>query len=280
MSIGEHDNTLLATVDARSTATSLIDAAYTGTNYAIAVSAPAFGIASRSGITARVLADTDGGFTANGILDMHNLHFATEAFEPDAVYRLYERALSKITDVQLGFTFKYATDGDIAVQLSSDADRRLLSVLTELFREETASLIASVRTQLLDELDERTSGVTEKIAAFTGIQTDTRGLSASVNGVDAQLENLKKELAAQIQKQATESLQAVAGDALQQAAGGLVPEGAGTGAANGSENTGSTILRGIFGGGTSATEQKDDGASSDAGTPATGGNRLRSLFGQ
>lgn len=208
LSLFGHDHSVGLTVDTRKASTYLVDANYGGTNFPVGVSFPAFGVASNSGISARLSAGADGAFVVGGIIDMSQVKFTTQEFEPKILYNIYQKALATLDEISVGFDLTHSADAGFNLKLNTNADEIFLPKLLELFKQETFAIINETKNRLFDQIEQYTGGVTDKIAEFTGIEIDVRNLNVNMNNTQAKLDESQKKLTARISS--------LAGNAVQQ----------------------------------------------------------------
>lgn len=209
LSLFGHDHSLGLTVDTRGAAASLIDGIYDGTDWNIAVAFPSFGIDSNSDISARLRAGLDGSFSVSGIVDMADVKFATEKFEPEILYSIYQKALATLDEISVGFTLSRFADGNIDLRLDTDAEEKFIPRLAEMFKAETLSIMSETKERLFDEIENYTKDITDKIAEFTGIEVDVRNLKVDMSKSQAKLDEAQKKITEQIAKQTGSAVQNV-----------------------------------------------------------------------
>lgn len=251
LSVLGHNHKAGVVVDTRDAADSLVAVDYSGDNWPIGVSFPEFGFSSNSVIRAKVTASPDGSFSVGGAIDMVQVKFDTAEFEPEILYTLYQKALATLDEISLGFTFRHTTDGDISLSLDTDADKKFLPKLLELFKAETRALVIETKERLFDELEKYTGDVTAKITEFTGIEVDMRNLSVNMDGVQAKLDEVQAKLTKQIADQASGALQSAINDNLpseikNSPLGDVIDKATGSEGMENVLNKGMDGLRGLF----------------------------------
>lgn len=207
LSLLGHDNSVGLTVDTRNAATYLVSAKYGGTNFPVGVSFPAFGMASNSGISANFSAGANGAIRIGGVLDMSQVKFTTQEFEPKILYNIYQKALNTLDELSVGFDLSRAANSDFSLKLDTNADEIFLPKLLELFKQETLAIVNETKNRLFDEIEKYTGDITDKIAEFTGIEIDVRNLNVRMNNTQEKLD--------QTQKVLTERISKLAGNAAQ-----------------------------------------------------------------
>lgn len=214
LSLLGHDNSVGMTVDTRNDAQYLVSAKYGGTNFPVGVSFPAFGLASNSGISANFSAGANGAVQIAGVLDMSQVKFTTQEFEPKILYNIYQKALATLDEISVGFDLSRAANSDFSLKLDTNADEVFLPKLLELFKQETLAIVDETKNRLFDEIEKYTGDITDKIAEFTGIEIDVRNLNVSMNNTQQKLDEAQKAITERISKLAGNATQNLLEQAL------------------------------------------------------------------
>ncbi len=194
------------TIDARKDSSEpLILANYKGVGFPIEADAQVFNLKSTSGITAKMTVTDNGGFTVGGTMDMALTEMNGMSFEPERVSVLYNKALSEIKNLTVGFTIGLDDNQNIVVSLDNldKLTSQIVTPVTKVLTGEINNIATEARQNVTKVLDEKTGGATSSISSFLGIESDVNKESAKVNDLQKQLEAKKKELTKQIANGAT-----------------------------------------------------------------------------
>lgn len=195
------------TVDARSyTKDPLVAINYSGDNYPIAINTDQFKMNSSSVISGRGTVDDDGSFSIGATLDLKNLQFETERFEPEFAYDLYSRALSYLTELSVGVDFFCKFDESFNMKLTTDADKQFAIILKKLIRDELEILKKECEKRIAELLDEMSKDSNIKINEFIDISNGINAQSLKLDKANALLEEKKKELTERIKNEAAASI--------------------------------------------------------------------------
>ena len=191
------------TVDARTSSPNpLITADYSGNNYPFSMdmtkTVSADGVPSLAGITgisARLTANEDFGFSVSSLFNMNDVTVTAAALSNETADRLYQNALATIKDLTLGAKVGFSPSSGIDLDITSDLDKKLMGAMKSMASEAVteASRVAMKKAQ--EELEKATGGASTKILEFAGITDSLNSSDGSVKALNAQLESKKKELA-------------------------------------------------------------------------------------
>ena len=198
--LGKQNNADI-TIDARKDSSEpLILANYKGVGFPIEADAQVFNLKSTSGITAKMTVTDNGGFTVGGTMDMALTEMNGMSFEPERVSVLYNKALSEIKNLTVGFTIGLDDNQNIVVSLDNldKLTSQIVAPVTKVLTGEINNIATEARQNVTKVLDEKTGGATSSISSFLGIESDVNKESAKVNDLQKQLEAKKKELSKQI----------------------------------------------------------------------------------
>jgi len=198
--LGKQNNADI-TIDARKDSSEpLILANYKGVGFPIEADAQVFNLKSTSGITAKMTVTDNGGFTVGGTMDMALTEMNGMSFEPERVSVLYNKALSEIKNLTVGFTIGLDDNQNIVVSLDNldKLTSQIVTPVTKVLTGEINNIATEARQNVTKVLDEKTGGATSSISSFLGIESDVNKESAKVNDLQKQLEAKKKELSKQI----------------------------------------------------------------------------------
>ncbi|MBQ1670710.1 MAG: TIGR03545 family protein [Treponema sp.] len=198
--LGKQNNADI-TIDARKDSSEpLILANYKGVGFPIEADAQVFNLKSTSGITAKMTVTDNGGFTVGGTMDMALTEMNGMSFEPERVSVLYNKALSEIKNLTVGFTIGLDDNQNIVVSLDNldKLTSQIVAPVTKVLTGEINNIATEARQNVTKVLDEKTGGATSSISSFLGIESDVNKEFAKVNDLQKQLEAKKKELSKQI----------------------------------------------------------------------------------
>lgn len=202
-------------VDTRTnTANSLVNVMYGGTNYPIVFDTPIFDLDSSSGILGRIDIKQDGSVSIGAELKLRALAFETNSFEPEYAYRLYSKALSYLTEMDLGVDLLFSKDEKFDMNIYSNADEQFKDILVKLVNDELKIIIAATMENVTNLLNEKTNGAMTKISEFIDIENGLNSESIKLDKLNQTLENKKKELQAKLENTARETAREAIGNAL------------------------------------------------------------------
>jgi uncharacterized protein (TIGR03545 family) len=208
-------------VDARSTSTDpLITAQYSGSNYPVFLDLSkkivASGVPSFSGtstISAKMTADSDYSFALNGNMVMNPVAITAAEFTPVTMSSMYQKAISSIKTMSVGGTIGFSPDKGMDLDLTTDADKQIIAALSSAASGALSEAQEKAKAKALEELSAQTSGASDKIAQFTGIQLSISSIGSSITGMNSSLESKKKELQKELEKQAKSKASSAGKDA-------------------------------------------------------------------
>ena len=214
-----HNNSASAIIDAREDSTaSLVALSYVGGGYSIAADAQVFKLNSTSDINAKLSAEKDGSFVIGGSLDMNISEMTGMTFEPAKVCQLYQKALSDVKKLSVGFNVGYDVANGMVVSIENPEKLagQLVNPIVNVLQGELNSIASDTKTKVTAMLSEKTNGATDKIAEFTNIKKSIEDSKSKVEDINKQLELKKKELSKRIEdltKSATsKAVEKVVGD--------------------------------------------------------------------
>ena len=214
-----HNNSASAIIDAREDSTaSLVALSYVGGGYPIAADAQVFKLNSTSDINAKLSAEKDGSFVIGGSLDMNISEMTGMTFEPAKVCQLYQKALSDVKKLSVGFNVGYDVANGMVVSIENPEKLagQLVNPIVNVLQGELNSIASDTKTKVTAMLSEKTNGATDKIAEFTKIKKSIEDSKSKVEDINKQLELKKKELSKRIEdltKSATsKAVEKVVGD--------------------------------------------------------------------
>lgn len=197
-------------VDARSTSSDpLITTKYSGSNYPVSLDLSkkieANGVPSFSGtstISAKMTAEADYSFALNGNMAMSPVAITAAEFSPAAMSSMYQKAISSIKTMTVGGTIGFSPDKGMNLDLTTDADKQIIASLSSVASGALSEAQQKAKSKALEELSAQTSGASDKIAQFSGIQSGINSSGSSITSMSSSLESKKKELQKALENQA------------------------------------------------------------------------------
>ena len=213
-------NAIDAVIDGRSsTKNPLLTVGYNGSGFPVDVTvSDSYKMKSAAAIGCTITGDESGSFSGSGKVDLSGLHIETPAFEPAAVYDVYQKAMNSFTGIEAGFTVSYTKADGMNVSISTDAADRFADIFQNLLSSEIASISASAKDKVTALLSEKTGGVTDQIAQFTGIENSMNLQQTNLADTNRKLDDAKKQIMKQL---AAQTGGAVSGEAAGTAAKAL-----------------------------------------------------------
>lgn len=204
-------------IDGREKSTEpLLLANYNGKGYPLSANAEVFTIASNSDITAMISADNVSNFAVSGILDMNVTSMTGMEFEPAQISKIYNKALSDIKYLSLGFGISMDDNGGLTVEIKNmdKLAKQLTDPVVAALSSEVTAIAASAKDEAVKVLSEKTGIASEKIAQFTDISNAAGTYEKKMAELQAQMEAKKKEISDQIAAQAKGAVQSKVNDAV------------------------------------------------------------------
>lgn len=193
-----------ATIDARTkTKNPLLEAKYVGKGFPIALNIEdAFLLDSAdSAIACNIDGSDIGNFHLNGSVLMRRMKVATPAFEPEAVYAVYQKALDNFNAMTVGFTLGYDGENGIALALKTDAAKQFAVVFQKMLSSELKNATNLAREKIETLLSEQTGGIFDKVNELVDIENLFSQNEKDVANAAGALENAKKKIVRQLKKQ-------------------------------------------------------------------------------
>ena len=162
--LGKQNNADI-TIDARKDSSEpLILANYKGVGFPIEADAQVFNLKSTSGITAKMTVTDNGGFTVGGTMDMALTEMNGMSFEPERVSVLYNKALSEIKNLTVGFTIGLDDNQNIVVSLDNldKLTSQIVTPVTKVLTGEINNIATEARQNVTKVLDEKTGGLNSR----------------------------------------------------------------------------------------------------------------------
>ena len=207
--VDKHSNNASLVFDARSASTSpLISGDYFGTGFPISSDAEVFSLESVSNIDADISMKKGGSLEVGGVLDMAITKMVAMNLENEKVNELYQKALSRVKNLSLGFSVEMGLNGEFSINLANP--EKLATQLSEpvasVFEEEITQITASAKEKATSYITENAGIATDKLGEFGKIKDLIQGKQSVMDELNLKLEGKKTELTKRIEeltKQAT-----------------------------------------------------------------------------
>ena len=207
--VAEHSNNASLVFDARSSSTSpLISGDYFGTGFPISSDAEVFSLESVSNIDADISMKKGGSLEVGGILDMAITKMVAMNLENEKVNELYQKALSRVKKLTLGFSVEMGLNGEFSINLANP--EKLATQLSEpvasVFEEEITQITSGAKEKATSYITENAGIATDKLGEFDKIKDIIQGKQSVMDELNLKLEGKKTELTKRIEeltKQAT-----------------------------------------------------------------------------
>lgn len=201
--INEHQNNAALIIDSRKTSTKpLIYGDYFGTGFPIASDAEVFKIDTLSNIDADISMNKNGVLGIGGILDMDISNIVAMDLENEKVNELYQKALSRVKELSLGFSIDLGLNGVFDIKLKNP--EKLVTQLSEpvasVFGEEIESITQQAKNKASDYISKNSDSVTQKLEEFNKIKDLVQGKKSALDSLNEKLEEKKKELSDRIEE--------------------------------------------------------------------------------
>lgn len=201
--INEHQNNAALIIDARKTSTKpLIYGDYFGTGFPIASDAEVFKIDTLSNIDADISMNKNGVLGIGGILDMDISNIVAMDLENEKVNELYQKALSRVKELSLGFSIDLGLNGVFDIKLKNP--EKLVTQLSEpvasVFVEEIESITQQAKNKASEYISKNSDSVTQKLEEFNKIKDLVQGKKSALDSLNEKLEEKKKELSDRIEE--------------------------------------------------------------------------------
>lgn len=207
--IAEHLNNASLIFDSRTLSIApLLSGDYFGTGFPIDSDAEIFNLKSLSNIDADIFMKKGGVLEIGGILDMAVSEIIAMDLENEKVNELYQKALSKVKNLSLGFSVDLGLNGEFAINLTNPEKlaTQLSQPVASVFEEEISQITASAKEKATAYISESSGIATEKLEEFTKIKDLIQGKQSVMDELNLKLEDKKTELTKRIEeltKQAT-----------------------------------------------------------------------------
>ena len=209
------------TVDARTdTKASLVEAAYSGTNFPLTLDlakmsgsevVPKF--EGTSTLSANLSADEDFSFTGSANLNMDPVTVTGGGLEGETAARIYETALSSIKEFSVGAKVSFSEKAGVGMNLSTNFDSLLANAISEVADKELASVKNEAIAKLNDKLGSSETA-NQYISQFTDISKQLNSQKSSLDSIQKQLNSKQDELKKQLTNGAKDKATEAASSAL------------------------------------------------------------------
>jgi uncharacterized protein (TIGR03545 family) len=201
--ISEHLNNASLTFDSRTLSLApLLSGDYFGTGFSIDSDAEIFNLKGLSNIDADISMKKGGVLEIGGILDMEVSEIIAMDLENEKVNELYQKALSRIENLSLGFDIQVGLNGEFSVNIANP--EKLVTQLAEpvasVFEEEITQITKDAKEKAKSYISENSDVATEKLEEFTKIKDLIQGKKSVMDELNLKLEDKKSELSKRIEE--------------------------------------------------------------------------------
>ncbi|MFC2601160.1 MAG: TIGR03545 family protein [Treponema lecithinolyticum] len=153
-----------------------------------------------------------GGFAAKTALRITDMDVSSGAFEPEFVWRIYNRSLASIRKMELGINAAVSADLEFDVDVVSDADSVFQNALKNGINEELTQIKRTAIKTAQAELEKYTGSVNEKLSDFNVIEKNILKRQTELTGLQNELEERKNEIKKRIERGALNVLKSAAAE--------------------------------------------------------------------
>ena len=214
-----HPNSAKVVVDVRDNSTApMVSADYDGKDWIINADAGAFALKSTSKIIAKLSAENDGSFSLGGTLDMVVSEMTGMDLGNEVVNRVYQKALSKVDRLTVGFTCYKEKDDYLKVTLDNPEllGKQLSEPVIKAFTEEVENFVNEAKEKVKNLLSEQTGGLSDQLLKFSSMEELLNAQKNNLAALEKQLNEKKVELENRVKAQATEKVNQAKDEAKKQ----------------------------------------------------------------
>lgn len=214
-----HPNSAKVVVDVRDNSTApMVSADYDGKDWIINADAGAFALKSTSEIIAKLSAENDGSFSLGGTLDMAVSEMTGMDLGNEVVNRVYQKALSKVDRLTVGFTCYKEKDDYLKVTLDNPEllGKQLSEPVIKAFTEEVENFVNEAKEKVKNLLSEQTGGLSDQLLKFSSMEELLNAQKNNLAALEKQLNEKKVELENRVKAQATEKVNQAKDEAKRQ----------------------------------------------------------------
>ena len=202
-------NSAKVVVDVRDNSTApMVSADYDGKDWIINADAGAFALKSTSEIIAKLSAENDGSISLGGTLDMAVSEMTGMDLGNEVVNRVYQKALSKVDRLTVGFTCYKEKDDYLKVTLDNPEllGKQLSEPVIKAFTEEVENFVNEAKEKVKNLLSEQTGGLSDQLLKFSSMEELLNAQKNNLAALEKQLNEKKVELENRVKAQATEKV--------------------------------------------------------------------------
>ena len=201
--LAEHLNNASLTFDSRTLSLApLLSGDYFGTGFSIDSDAEIFNLKGLSNIDADISMKKGGVLEIGGILDMAVSEIIAMDLENEKVNELYQKALSRVENLSLGFDVQVCLNGEFSVNIANP--EKLVTQLAEpvasVFEEEITQITKDAKEKAKSYISENSGVATEKLEEFTKIKDLIQGKKSVMDELNLKLKDKKSELSKRIEE--------------------------------------------------------------------------------
>ena len=201
--IAEHLNNASLIFDSRSLSLApLLSGDYFGTGFSIDSDAEIFNLKGLSNIDADISMKKGGVLEIGGILDMAVSEIIAMDLENEKVNELYQKALSRVENLSLGFDVQVGLNGEFSVNIANPEKlvTQLSKPVASVFEEEITQITKDAKEKAKSYISENSGVATEKLEEFTKIKDLIQGKKSVMDEFNLKLEDKKSELSKRIEE--------------------------------------------------------------------------------
>ncbi|MEE0879101.1 MAG: hypothetical protein UH788_07470 [Treponemataceae bacterium] len=201
--IHEHNNKTSLIFDSRSQSLKpVIYGDYFGTGFPIKSDAEVFKIDTISNIDADVSIKKNGVLGLGGILDMDISEIIAMDLENEKVNELYQKALSRVENLTLGFDIEIGLNGEFSVKIANPEElvTQLSKPVASVFEEEISQITANAKEKATAYISKNSEQINAKMAEFNKIKDLVKGKESALDSLNKKLEGKKVELTKRIEE--------------------------------------------------------------------------------
>ncbi len=207
--IAEHLNNASLIFDSRTLSLApLLSGDYFGTGFSINSDAEIFNLKGLSNIDADISMKKGGVLEIGGILDMDVSEIIAMDLENEKVNELYQKALSRVENLTLGFDIEIGLNGEFSINIANPEKlvTQLSKPVASVFEEEISQITANTKEKATAYISDNSEKINAKMAEFNKIKDLIHGKQSVMDELKLKLEDKKTELTKRIEeltKQAT-----------------------------------------------------------------------------
>ena len=201
--IAEHLNNASLIFDSRTLSLApLLSGDYFGTGFSINSDAEIFNLKGISNIDADISMKKGGVLEIGGILDMDVSEIIAMDLENEKVNELYQKALSRVENLTLGFDIEIGLNGEFSINIANPEKlvTQLSKPVASVFEEEISQITANTKEKATAYISDNSEKINAKMAEFNKIKDLIHGKQSVMDELKLKLEDKKTELSKRIEE--------------------------------------------------------------------------------